>query len=64
MADKSRFTHYAKFYGIPCYFNESNDELAGRNKIFDLALDLAIFIEQLIPSNPNGFPIQIIEKIK
>lgn len=64
MSIKERFTHYAKFYGIPCYFNDSNDELVGRNKIYDLALDIAIFIEQLMPSNPDGFPIQITGEIK
>lgn len=48
MANKYEFSHYAKFYGIPCYFNDSNDELVGRNRIYDLALYIAIFIEQLI----------------
>lgn len=59
-----QYTHYAKFYGIPCYFNEHTDELDGRNLIYDKLLIIAIFIELIIPSNPNGFPIQITGKIK
>lgn len=59
-----KYTHYAKFYGIPCYWNEHTDELDGRNLIYDRLLLVAIWIERNFPSNPNGFPIQITGEIK
>lgn len=64
MAIKERYTHLAKFYGIPCYFNENTDELDGRNWFYDKLLIIAIGIEMLFPSNPNGFPIQITKEIE
>lgn len=36
--NKSDFTHWARFYGVPCYFNEHTGELAGRNRLFDRLL--------------------------
>lgn len=57
--NKQDYTHYAKFYGIPCYFNEVTQALDGRNKFYGLLLDAAIWIEQQWPSNDEGFPIEI-----
>lgn len=56
---KREYTHYAKFYGIPCYFNDDTSELVGRNKLFELLLDGAIWIEARFPSSEYGFPIEI-----
>jgi len=61
---EKKYTHYAKFYGIPCYYNENNEALDGRNKFYGLLLDIAVWIEQQFPSNTEGFPIEIGERIK
>lgn len=61
---KNNFTHYAWFYGIPCYFNVHNNDLMGRNSIYRLLLDLAVWIEQKFPSNDEGFPILLGEEIE
>ncbi|HET7178908.1 MAG TPA: hypothetical protein VFI14_04250 [Chryseosolibacter sp.] len=38
-ADKTEFTHYGRFYGVPIYLNLDGDCIvAGRNKVFDMAL--------------------------
>lgn len=62
--NKQDYTHYAKFYGIPCYFNDDNGELTGRNKIYDWLLWKAFWIEYNFPSNPYGFPIEIVGVIE
>ena len=56
---KREYTHYAKFYGIPCYFNEYTSELKGRNKVYAWLLDIAVWIEAKYPSSEYGFPIEI-----
>lgn len=41
MIDANNFTHYARFYGVPCYANINDEvglELVGRNLVFDWAL--------------------------
>lgn len=57
------YTHYAKFYGIPCYFNKNNDALDGRNWFYDKLLIVAVWIESEFPSNDDGFPIEITGEI-
>lgn len=64
MKIKREYTHYAKFYGVPCYYNEYTSELDGRNKFYSLVLDVMIWIEQQCPSNPDGFPIEIGAKLE
>lgn len=64
MAEKTKYTHLAKFYGIPCYFNNETQELDGRNSFYSILLDVAVWIEKEFPSNPHGFPIQITGEIK
>lgn len=59
-----KYTHYAKFYGIPCYFNADTDELDGRNWFYEKLLLVAIWIESNFPSNDYGFPIKITGEIK
>ena len=68
------FTHFARFYGVPCYFNVETGELAGTNIVFDYLLLIAtVFHNHLIEraaqfiaaiSNSDyepGFPIKILE---
>jgi len=59
MAD---YTHIAKFYGIPCFFNENTMEVKGTNKIYDLLIDLRLLIEEYFPSE-SGFRIELIKPI-
>jgi len=63
MIDKSRYTHYATFYGVPCYWNENTQELDGRNMICELLLSAMVWIESNFPSNEYGFPIKITGEI-
>lgn len=58
-AKSDGFTHQATFYGIPCYYEDSNCRLVGTNGIYDLLLDVAIWIESEWPSNDMGFPILV-----
>ena len=55
------FTHYAVFYGIPCYWNEETQELAGRNWFFDILIVLLSSLHNVLiaPFNDSGFPISI-----
>lgn len=47
--DKSKYTHYASVYFIPCYFNDSTNELTGTNEFFDFLLEyIAIPIQEHI----------------
>lgn len=44
----SPFTHYARFVGIPCYFNVNDDSIAGTNIIFDwLVLHVCPFLANI-----------------
>jgi hypothetical protein len=67
---KSDFTHYASFYGIPCYVNledESCPMLAGRNEGFDLLLPIATFIHQYFVQpffTEPMFPIKVKDAIE
>lgn len=63
MINKQEYTHYAKFYGIPCYFNEATNALDGRNRFYGFLLNIAIWVEKELPSNEEGFPIQITGEI-
>jgi len=60
---KQDYTHYAKFYGIPCYYNVDTFTLDGRNILYEFFLNIAIWIEKEFPSNPDGFPIEIGKEI-
>lgn len=64
MESKREYTHYAKFYGVPCYWNNETDEIIGRNKLYELLLSAMIWIECKFPSNPDGFPIEIGAKLE
>lgn len=58
---KAKFTHYASFYGIPCYFNVTTKDMAGRNGFFDFLIPIAAWIHNyfIAPFDGHGFPIRI-----
>jgi hypothetical protein len=62
--NKKDFTHYASFYGIPCYINTTDDDcptLAGRNRLYDALLPVVTFIHNYFiqPFFACGFPIRV-----
>lgn len=64
--DKAQFTHYAPFYGIPCYWNDDRSELAGRNRFFDLLIPVMTWLHNFLiaPFYDDGFPIRLEGEIK
>lgn len=63
--DKSRFTHYASYYGIPCYYNLESGMLVGRNILFDKLIPVATNMHNhlIAPFNNQGFPIRLKDEI-
>ena len=60
---KSRFTHIARIYGIPCLFNEETMEVKGTNIFYDLVIDARVFLETIFPLE-EGFNIEIVSEIE
>ncbi|RQO79129.1 hypothetical protein DBR40_05260 [Pedobacter sp. KBW01] len=58
----SKFTHIAKFYSIPCYFNEQTMDVKGTNFFYDKLIDIRIFIEDIFPSE-DGYKIEVVKPI-
>ncbi|RZK27107.1 MAG: hypothetical protein EOO43_00660 [Flavobacterium sp.] len=56
------YTHIAKFYGIPCYFNENTMDVKGTNKFYDFLIDARLLVEDHFPSD-SGFRIELIKNI-
>lgn len=57
------YTRRNAFYrGIPCYFNPINNELKGRNIIYDFFLNITLWFE-IIFTNLDEFKI-IVERDK
>lgn len=50
--DKSKYTHYAFYYGIPAYWNDNTNELGGRNFLFDKLADIATYFDCFV-----AFPV-------
>ena len=40
--NKKDYFYYAKFYGIPVYFQPEENEMVGRNRFYNFLLDLVI----------------------
>jgi hypothetical protein len=66
--DKHTFTHYARFRGVPCYWDERDGCLCGRNRFWQLLFDgyavpLDTFIgaaaSALFPDYEPGFAIRL-----
>lgn len=55
----------ARFYHIPCHFNPVNDELTGRNQLYDLLLAVMVRVHVIFTMIffflPSEFPIEIEE---
>ena len=64
-ADKRNFTHYASYYGVPCYYNIDTGMLAGRNMIFDRLIPVITQMHNYLiaPFNNQGFPIRLKDEI-
>ena len=60
MTDKKDIFYYAKFYGIPIYYQPEENEIIGRNWFCDLLLRLFEPIEPFICK--DGFRIAIKHK--
>lgn len=60
---KEEFTHNAKFYGIPCFWNNETNNLKGKNWLLDFLLTIAVWIEFKFPTSEDGFPILLLDKL-
>ena len=58
MTDKKDIFYYAKFFGIPIYFQPEENEIVGRNWFCNLLLRLIEPFEPFLISE-NGFKIVI-----
>ena len=56
---KQIFTHYAWFYGIPCYFNYKTGAFDVRHDIFKWLFDLAVRFHDLTSVHPPYFSINV-----
>jgi hypothetical protein len=70
--DTSKFTHYARIWGVPCYYNVTDNEISGRGAISDFFLELwAIPFDQVVmwcsslldPNYEAQFKIKLFGKI-
>jgi hypothetical protein len=71
---KKKFTHYGRFYGVPCFINPGeNTEVQGKNKFCDWMIlhvcprlhTITDFLHQLWHRKPMpGFPIEILGELK
>ena len=61
--NKLNYTHYAKYKGIPCYFNVETDGLTGRNWFWSLILDAVIYIESHFATSSH-FEIELGEELE
>lgn len=57
-----KFTHLAKIYGIPCYFNENTMEIKGTNTVYDLLIGIRLKIEEYLPLD-DGFYVTKIKAL-
>jgi len=60
---KTKYTHYAKYKGISCYYNEYTYALTGTNWIMNKLLDVVIFLEVAWPTNDMGFAVHVGEEL-
>lgn len=37
--NKNKYTHYARFMGVDCYWNDDTSELVGRGRVSQFLLD-------------------------
>ncbi|WP_293914641.1 MULTISPECIES: hypothetical protein [unclassified Sphingobacterium] len=59
---KDKYTHIAKIYGIPCYFNEENMAIEGTNWFYEKLIDLAIYLDTILKIS-DGFYITDMHEI-
>lgn len=56
------YTHKAKLYGFPCFFNENTGDVQGSNWFNEKMIDLFIWLDLTFTSNEE-FKIEILEKL-
>ena len=61
MTDKKDIFYYAKFYGIPVYFQPEENEIRGRNLFWNVLLNILEPFIRIFPAE-EGFPIEIENK--
>lgn len=59
----NQYTHEAKLYGIPCYFNEDTMDVKGKNWVFDKLIDLGVFLDTTFNIS-DGFYVTDLQAIK
>lgn len=59
---KTTYTHLAKIYGIPCYFNENTMDVKGVNIIYDLIIRMRVWVEETFPFGDH-FEIELISEL-
>lgn len=57
--NKRDIFYYAKFYGIPVYFQPEENEMVGRNRFYNFLLDLVIPVILLLFSDAEEFGLTI-----
>ena len=48
----------ARYRGIPCYWNPINDEIVGKNWLYDLLIDIALWVDINV-INVDEFPLWV-----
>ena len=61
--EKKDIFYYAKFYGIPVYFQPEENEIVGRNWFYDFLLDLLLKLFGTFLFSENVFNIKIEHKV-
>jgi len=56
---KQHFTHYAWFYGVPCYFNFKTGAFDGRGAVSKFFLRLALNYHYTTSNLPPFFSINV-----
>lgn len=56
------YTHLAKIYGIPCYFNEETMDVMGTNPFYDFLIECRIQLERVFPMK-EGFYVELIKEL-
>lgn len=62
MSEK-RYTHKAKIYGIPCYFNEEDMSVEGVNWFCEKLIDIAIYLDDIFRIT-DGFYITDLQELE
>jgi hypothetical protein len=45
MENKNYTKKNAKYRGVPCWFNPLNNEIKGKNKLYDILIDILVWFD-------------------